>query len=103
MAVEAVLEQLRHIPLRTCVGCRGRDAQHELLRVVGVGLGASTHETVLLSPDPMRRAGGRGAYVHRVSGCIQSALRRRAFGRALRLDGRIEAEQVIRWIEQHHA
>ncbi len=103
MTVEAVTDKQHHTPLRMCVGCRGRQEQNELLRIVGVGPDASQHNVVTLSPDPRRQAGGRGAYVHCDFGCVRSAIRRRAFGRALRLDGRVEAEQLIQWVEQHQA
>jgi uncharacterized protein len=66
-------------PVRTCVGCRRRAAKHELLRVV-----AGEGELV---PDPTGRAPGRGAHLHPTSTCLELALRRRAFGRALRITG----------------
>jgi predicted RNA-binding protein YlxR (DUF448 family) len=34
--------------------------------------------------DTAARLPGRGAWVHPVSGCIENAIRRKAFGRALR-------------------
>ncbi len=73
----------RH-PVRTCVGCRRRDDQDALLRVVAVGEAGSTTRWRLL-PDERRRAPGRGAYVHPDAECLQTAIARRAFGRALRL------------------
>ena len=63
-------------PVRTCLGCRRRDEQPRLLRVVADGT------SVLV--DPGRRAPGRGAYVHPDPGCVAKAVKRRAFGRALR-------------------
>ncbi|MGB5953040.1 MAG: YlxR family protein [Ornithinimicrobium sp.] len=93
----------RHIPQRTCVGCRGRDVQSQLLRVAGVRSAVQPVNTVLLLPDPARRAGGRGAYVHRDRSCVDQALRRRAFGRAIRMDGTLDADELLRWIEQHRS
>ncbi|SDU84543.1 hypothetical protein SAMN04488544_0854 [Microlunatus sagamiharensis] len=63
-------------PVRTCVGCRRRDAQDRLLRVVAEGTGVRV--------DPRRRAPGRGAYVHPDPACVALAVRKRAFGRTLR-------------------
>jgi len=63
-------------PVRTCVGCRRRDAQEGLLRVVADGTGVRV--------DPRRRALGRGAYVHPDPACVALAVRKRAFGRTLR-------------------
>jgi len=62
--------------VRTCVGCRERAPKQELLRVVA-GSGA-------LVPDPAGQAPGRGAHLHPTRECLALALRRKAFGRALR-------------------
>jgi uncharacterized protein len=63
-------------PERSCVGCRGRAPKAELLRV---GL---SPEGVRV--DPLGRAPGRGAYVHRDPPCIDLALRRGVLAGALR-------------------
>ncbi|MEO7126685.1 MAG: YlxR family protein [Nakamurella sp.] len=62
-------------PVRTCVGCRMRCSDVELLRVV-----VSDGELI---PDPGRRLPGRGAWVHPTNGCVAMAQQRRAFARAL--------------------
>jgi predicted RNA-binding protein YlxR (DUF448 family) len=67
------------VPTRTCVGCRVRDAQDRLLRVV-----AGEGEVL---PDPRRHLPGRGAYLHRRLACLALAERKRAFPRAFRLPG----------------
>jgi predicted RNA-binding protein YlxR (DUF448 family) len=36
--------------------------------------------------DTAARLPGRGAWVHPDSGCVENAIRRRAFGRALRVE-----------------
>ena len=64
-------------PVRTCLGCRRRDEQHRLVRVVVDGAAVQV--------DPRRRAPGRGAYVHADVGCVAKAVKKRAFGRALRV------------------
>ncbi|MBN9238187.1 MAG: YlxR family protein [Leifsonia sp.] len=64
-------------PVRTCLGCRERADTSALLRVV-----ASGGEIV---PDPSATLPGRGAWVHPTSRCVDSAVKRRAFGRALRV------------------
>jgi uncharacterized protein len=67
-------------PVRTCVGCRQRASKQDLLRVVAQDLGHGLQ----VVPDPAGRAAGRGAYLHPVTGCLDQAVRRRVFGRALR-------------------
>ena len=64
------------VPQRTCVGCRDRAAKFDLLRVVAVD-----GELVV---DRRGRLPGRGAYVHPDAGCLELAVRRQAFRRALR-------------------
>jgi predicted RNA-binding protein YlxR (DUF448 family) len=64
-------------PERTCVGCRGKASKRALLRVVRVRDGEA-------AVDPSGSAPGRGAYIHRDGGCVEVAVKSRAFGRALR-------------------
>ena len=81
------------MPTRTCVGCRQRASVSDLLRVVAIasvtdsGSADAGSAQLRLRPDPSRVLPGRGAHVHPVPGCLDSALRRRAFGRALRVPG----------------
>ena len=63
-------------PVRTCLGCRRRDEQDRLLRLVAAGTSVAV--------DVRRRAPGRGAYVHPDPACVALAVRKRAFGRTLR-------------------
>lgn len=64
---------------RTCVGCRQRTAKGDLVRIVQAGT-----ELVV---DERQVAPGRGAYLHRELRCLEQAVRKRAFGRALRAEG----------------
>ncbi|MEW2135914.1 YlxR family protein [Streptomyces sp. NPDC005409] len=74
--------QARACPERTCVGCRERAAKSDLLRIVAIG-----DECV---PDPRGTLPGRGAYVHPAVVCLDQAVRRRAFPRALRSAGALD-------------
>ncbi|MGN6762410.1 MAG: YlxR family protein [Leifsonia sp.] len=65
--------------VRTCVGCRSRAPRSSLLRIV-----AQNSELVV---DPSATRPGRGAWLHPVDECLDLALKRRAFGRALRVEG----------------
>lgn len=80
-------------PIRTCVGCRSRDSDSRLLRIV--------HDPAAgtLSPDPRRRMRGRGAWVHREERCIKTALDRKAFIRALRVNGNASQEAISEVLE----
>jgi len=73
-------------PVRTCVGCRARDAKPALLRVVVVD--------GVLTVDPAGRLPGRGASVHPDPACVELADRRRAFPRALRVPGPLDISPV---------
>ncbi|MEI5675714.1 MULTISPECIES: YlxR family protein [unclassified Nocardioides] len=68
-------------PVRTCVGCRGRAAKRELLRVT---VGSDADGRPAVSPDPRGTAPGRGAHLHPTTECYELAVRRKAFARALR-------------------
>ena len=70
-------------PVRTCVGCRKRELAVELLRVVAVGGNGLQAVTV----DTARKLPGRGAWLHPTQVCLDAAIRRRAFARALRITG----------------
>jgi uncharacterized protein len=72
--------------VRTCVGCRRRDSPGNLLRVVHVD-GEVVADAAATSP-------GRGAWVHPASDCVSNAIRRRAFGRALRVEGRLSTDRL---------
>ena len=67
-------------PVRTCVGCRAAVSSTELIRVVADG-------QVLRKS---REAPGRGAWLHPSKACLELADKRRAWGRALRIQGFVE-------------
>ena len=79
--VDAVASS-RRTPVRTCIGCRERATARELLRVV-IGTGDDGQPAAV--PDPSGTAPGRGAHLHPTAECYDLAVRKRAFGRALRL------------------
>lgn len=78
-------------PVRTCLGCRQRAPRSSLLRVV-----ARNGQVVA---DAAARLPGRGAWVHPQSGCIENAVKRRAFGRALRTTV-TDTESLNEWAEK---
>ena len=84
--------EVRARPQRTCVGCRVKVAKSELLRLVVVD--------GCLTPDPAGRAPGRGAHLHLDLDCLELAVRRRAFTRALRLPGPLDVTVLRGFLEQ---
>lgn len=66
--------------LRTCVGCKHVVSPDQLVRVT---VEHSEHGPRAV-PDPFRRLGGRGAWVHPTRECVTAAVRKRAFHRAFR-------------------
>lgn len=82
------------------MGCRRRAPASELLRVVAVGSEAgSAGAGPTLVPDPPRRMPGRGAHLHPDPGCLGLALRRGAFGRALRLSSVPDAGALVELLD----
>ncbi|MBD7957058.1 YlxR family protein [Microbacterium sp. Sa4CUA7] len=69
-------------PVRTCVGCRARAPRATLTRVVAF-------DTQLVV-DERAAMPGRGAWVHATHECVDAAIRRRAFGRALRVSSPLD-------------
>ncbi|MCR6689659.1 MAG: YlxR family protein [Cellulomonas sp.] len=83
--------------MRTCVGCRATGPRSALLRVVAATSPAGSPALVV---DVGRRMPGRGAWLHPEPACLELATRRRAFGRALRLQEPPDATAVRDHLEQ---
>jgi predicted RNA-binding protein YlxR (DUF448 family) len=69
--------------VRTCVACRLRASRGELLRVVLHG--------GRLTPDDSAVLPGRGAWVHPTVRCLELAVSRGVFSRALKVSGKPDA------------
>jgi predicted RNA-binding protein YlxR (DUF448 family) len=67
----------RHIPQRTCVGCRETLSKRSLIRIV-----RSPQGVVI---DPTGKLSGRGAYIHQQRSCWEQAMKG-ALASALRVD-----------------
>ncbi|MGV8976519.1 MAG: YlxR family protein [Cellulomonas sp.] len=78
-------------PVRTCVGCRSTDRRSVLLRIV---VSADSAGIPVLVVDAGRCMPGRGAWLHLEPRCLELAERRRAFPRALRHAGLLDARAV---------
>ena len=66
MAKKKAKPRRKHIPQRTCVGCRSVQEKRSLIRLV------RTPEGVVI--DPEGKLAGRGAYLHNLPSCWQKGL-----------------------------
>ncbi len=57
----------KHVPQRTCVGCREVLPKRSLIRIVRVG--------EMIKIDPSGRMAGRGAYLHNQRSCWERGLK----------------------------
>ncbi|GAA2827392.1 hypothetical protein GCM10010471_06110 [Leucobacter komagatae] len=73
-------------PIRTCVACRTRAARAELLRVVVRDGHLIVDERAVLP--------GRGAWVHETAECMNLAVQRGTFTRALRASGKLDGQSL---------
>ena len=70
--------QPRHVPIRTCIGCRQPAAKRDLVRIVRTSAGG-------IGVDPTGRAPGRGAYIHSNRACWEKALKGATINRTLKI------------------
>ena len=68
----------KHVPRRMCIACRKVDAKRGLRRLVRI-------EGDRVTVDPSGKRAGRGAYVCAERGCWETALKRSAIERALKI------------------
>lgn len=80
-------KRMKHVPQRTCIGCRTVLAKRELVRLV------RTPEGVKL--DPTGKTAGRGAYVHNIRSCWEQALKG-PINHALRMEINAEDRQMLK-------
>jgi uncharacterized protein len=64
-------------PVRTCIGCGRKAAQPDLVRLKAVAGSVVVDRA---------RSGGRGAWLHPAAQCLDRAVQRRSFPRALRAE-----------------
>lgn len=61
-----LIQRVKHIPQRTCVGCRTVLAKRQLIRIVRTANGVVV--------DPTGKLAGRGAYLHDRRSCWETGL-----------------------------
>lgn len=75
--IKKLPKRVKHIPQRTCIGCRTVIAKRELVRIVRTAQGVVV--------DPTGKVAGRGAYLHNTRSCWEQALKGQ-ISRALRVE-----------------
>ena len=75
---------IKRIPMRTCVACRSKKEQKDLIRVYA----------------DLNTRSGRGAYLCRDEACLKKAKKTGAFNRALRCE---VSEDHYRYLEEEIA
>ncbi len=78
----------KHVPQRTCIGCRQPRAKRELIRLVRTPEGQ-------LVVDETGKQNGRGAYLCRQRSCWESALKGNQIRRALKIDVGDSEKQML--------
>ena len=82
--------RVKHIPQRTCVGCREVLSKRQMLRIVRTAKGVQV--------DPTGKLAGRGAYLHDKRSCWARALKG-ALAHALKAeltnDDRVRLEEFM--------
>jgi predicted RNA-binding protein YlxR (DUF448 family) len=69
----------KHVPQRTCIACRKTENKRGLIRLVRL-----QDERVAI--DPTGKRSGRGAYLCSDRACWETALKRKAVERALKIE-----------------
>jgi predicted RNA-binding protein YlxR (DUF448 family) len=85
----------RHIPQRTCLGCRQVKAKRELVRIVNTPAGN-------LEIDISGKKAGRGTYLCPVLECWEEGLKGNRLDHALRTNLKRESrQQLMQYAEEH--
>lgn len=79
----------RHVPQRTCIGCREEGARRTFIRIVRTPEGR-------IAIDESGKANGRGAYLHASTACWEKALKGGTIGRALKITPAVEDVEALR-------
>ncbi len=80
-------KRVKHVPQRTCVGCRQTLAKRSLIRIVRTPEG--------LRVDPTGKIPGRGSYLHDQRSCWESGLKG-ALAHALKVDLTDQDRETLR-------
>ncbi|WP_081581415.1 YlxR family protein [Timonella senegalensis] len=94
--------------MRTCIGCRAVAPSRQLVRVVldsNFNSAAGEHASSARTARVDRNGGlpGRGSWLHPQQSCLDVAVKRRAFSRALRTHGEVDLHDVREYVAQNAA
>jgi predicted RNA-binding protein YlxR (DUF448 family) len=87
---EKTVQRVKHVPQRTCVGCREVLPKRRLIRLVRTAQGVQV--------DPTGKLAGRGAYLHDRRECWERALKgplAHALKMTLSVDDRTRLEEFM--------
>ncbi len=91
------MAKTKHIPQRTCVGCRSTDAKRQFVRIVRAPEGT-------VEVDPTAKRPGRGAYICARPECWKEALKKDRLAHALRTTiSQADRQALERYGEQLNA
>lgn len=79
----------RHVPQRTCIGCRQEETKRALVRIV-----RTADQRVAV--DPTGKANGRGAYLHGNPSCWEKALKGATISHALKVSPAKDDVEALR-------
>ena len=85
----------KHIPIRTCVVCREKEAKRQFVRIVRTPDG-------MIEVDSTGKKNGRGAYLCTRFACWERALSGSLLDRALRVDLADGAKMALRRYAEEH-
>ena len=75
-------------PQRLCAGCRAHASKHELVRF------AVAEDAPFIAPDPGNRLPGRGVSIHPRRACLEMAVKRGGFAKAVGKAVPMSAEEI---------
>jgi len=80
--------RVKHIPQRTCLGCRQVKPKRELIRLVATANGVTV--------DPSGKKSGRGVYLCPSPSCWEEGLKKEKLDKALRIKITLEDKEKLK-------
>lgn len=93
-SMKEALSQVMKPRIRTCIATGKAQPDVALLRVV-----VDPSDPTRIIADPTRSLPGRGAWITPTRQAVEQAMKRKAFGRALRANGITDVSHVCEYVE----